>query len=153
MIKMKKLTMSILLCLSSTILFSQIKRHKTTTTFSKITTSDRLTYVITDSVNVKNGKGEIIKVFTTLAVGKDIWDKATLRWRESEYLDYVVNEIAENAKESATNQLSFEPLNNNHISYDNKTGLYTSNYRMMARNGFGNLVETTVFAFCKTRPW
>ena len=153
---MKKIILLALcgLSLLSSSVDAQVKKVTPTQTFTK-QKMDTL-YVFKDDIAIKNGKGDkVIKRFT-LAVPVDVWDRLIKsdsnftstneskvgKIMDKHYMYLIVNIISIHAHYQCKNTLSFEPLNDNFIAWSGNT--FLCNYKCMARNGYGNLIETTI---------
>ena len=149
------------LSLVSNVSYSQVKSKsvsKSVQEFSK-KKMDTL-YVFTDNIIVSNGKGDKVKKKFTLFVPISVWEyqikndtnftgckESKLSNRslvEKHYMDFIVNVISIHAKYMCKNSLSFEPLNDNTVIWlEDK---FISSYKCMARNGYGNMVETSIMS-------
>jgi hypothetical protein len=114
---------------------------KTASSFKKTLANDS-TYYLSDIVNVKNGKDEYVKVQFSSSVPKNIWDRLVVEnnSNDKEYFSLVAGMLALEAQFSLKNQLSFEPFNKQFFIYYKNA--FACTFKMMGRNGYGNLVET-----------
>ncbi len=112
--------------------------------FKKKLESDSL-YTITGSVMVKNGHDEKMKVVFTASVLKVKWDEIKKNKNYSDYdvFNLVASMLNSDAKYKLKNKESFVPLPTQFFMWNSDRNSFISNYKMMGRNGFGNLSETT----------
>jgi hypothetical protein len=76
-------------------------------------------------------------------IDKAAWDEQIRKHDlESDYFELLVNFLSIKARYTLTNDLSFEPFKKQIVTYSN--GDLICNYKMTGRNGFGNMVETSV---------
>ena len=130
---MKKI-LFIALLFSSSVAFSQLPK----------TIKDSL-YIFTDiPVNIENGHGDKVKVLFSGKVDKNIWTGLVQKNNNSEKVafDYIAWILSLRAQSSLKNELSFEPLKKQLFFNDHEN--FICDYKMMGRNGYGNLQETSV---------
>lgn len=102
-------------------------------------------YSLIGSVMLENGHKEKIKVLFESTVSINKWDVLK---KEKKYSDYDLFSLAamiltSNAKYKLKNTESFSPLPKQFFMLSKDSDEFISNFKMMGRNGFGNLTETT----------
>lgn len=104
---------------------------------------DDSTYGISDSVTINNGKDEEVRVFFMASVSKTFWDNLIKEkgGTESSYFSLIANFLSIKAQYALKNPLSFEPFRKQFFMTSNNE--FICDYKMMGRNGFGNLGETS----------
>lgn len=117
---------------------------------------DSLYYNLVGSVFITDGHDKKVKVYFEGYVPVVNWneifknasskgyDKADINLFES-----VTTLISYDAKWKLKNQESFVPLPKQFFMWDDESKSFLSNYKMMGRNGFGNLTEITAIAAFK----
>jgi hypothetical protein len=102
-------------------------------------------YNFKGTVMIKNGHGEKVKVFFTGSVDKNKWEELKKSKNYSDYdaFNLVASILSVNAQYKLKNTQSFSPLSDQFFMWSNDTNSFISNYKMMGRNGFGNLTEST----------
>ena len=115
---------------------------KETTTFKTDPRSDG-NYHLSDIVKIENGEGENVDVVFTASVPFEIWDSVSKRFSHSgkKYFSFISNLLSIQARHTLKNNLSFEPFSKQFFSFID--GRFVCDYKMMGRNGYGNLVETS----------
>jgi len=113
-------------------------------------------YSLSGSVFISNGHDEKVKVYFEGYVPVVNWnetfkmafskgyDKAEINLFES-----VTYLISVDAKFKLKNKESFVPLPKQFFIWDDESKSFLSNYKMMGRNGFGNLIEMTAISLFK----
>ena len=134
---MKKLILSTIIIASTSSLFAQV--------FKK-TTYSATEYAIMDSVKITTGHGDTVNSFVVCVVPMKIWDDAVKakEMSDEKYLSHAVNMVAIAAQFTLKTPASFEARRNQFISWMDKKG-FTSAFKMMGRNGYGNMTETVAF--------
>jgi hypothetical protein len=123
------------------------KAVATSKTFKKQLSEDKQSYLLSDVVKIENGKGDNIPVTVTATIDKATWDTVVKkRVLESDYFELIVNMLAIKAQFTLENTLSFEPFKKQSMKYID--GAFVCNFKMMGRNGFGNMVETSTVVKC-----
>ena len=102
-------------------------------------------YNITGSVMIKNGHDEKVKVLFKGSVSKDKWNELTTVKKYSDYeaFDLVTSILSLNAQYKLKNKESFSPLPSQFFMWSSDNNAFICNFKMMGRNGYGNLIETT----------
>lgn len=114
--------------------------------FTKTLSKDQKEYYISDTVTVENGKDEKVKKFFSLSVDTSVWTNFVKKHEgEQSAFDFIANMLTINVKYKLKNRLSFEPIDGNFITWYDKDNSYITNYKLMARNGYGNLTEGEIF--------
>jgi len=92
-------------------------------------------------VKIENGHGEKIAVLFSGKVDKYIWTDLVKKNNnsEKEAFDYIAWILSLRAQSSLKNELSFEPLKKQFFFNDREN--FICDYKMMGRNGYGNLIE------------
>ncbi len=113
--------------------------------FKKTIMSGDSLYSISGTVMIKNGHDEKVKVLFTAAVSKDKWNELTSTKKYSDYeaFDLVASILALDAKYKLKNVESFVPLPSQFFTWSSDNNTFICNFKMMGRNGYGNLSETT----------
>jgi len=113
--------------------------------FKKIVLTGDSLYSITGSVMIKNGHDEKVKVLFKGSVSKDKWNELTSTKKYSDYeaFDLVTSILALNAQYKLKNTESFNPLPSQFFMWSSDNNVFICNFKMMGRNGYGNLSETT----------
>lgn len=105
--------------------------------------SDSMTVYLSDTVEITNGKEEKIKVYFTGAVLPKVWDHFLETKDEKDFFKLIVSILSIRAQYTLKNTLSFEPFKNEFFMWDDAKKSFTCSYKMMGRNGYGNLLETS----------
>lgn len=102
-------------------------------------------YVLEDSCKVLNGKLEYVTVFFKTLVPVKVWDELISKYdnKEKEFFSSIGVGLTIKAKYTLSNNLSFEPFRHQFVLYDKNSNTFNCDYKMMGRNGYGNMVETT----------
>ncbi len=118
---------------------------KKTTEFKKMDSEDSL-YMFSAYVMIENGHGELTKVLYKSSIIKKAWDDfiSNNNYSDIEAFELVTTMLALNAKYKLKNIESFVPLPNQFFIWSINHEAFVSNFKMMGRNGYGNLSETTV---------
>jgi hypothetical protein len=122
------------------------KAVATSKTFKKQLTEDKKSYLISDLVKIENGKEEDVPVTFTVTVDKAAWDQLIKDKLEPDYFELIASMLAIKAKFTLDNNLSFEPFKKQSMKYID--GVFTCDFKMMGRNGYGNMVETSTLVKC-----
>lgn len=136
-----------LFLICSTFLYSQskttAKKTATTTSYKKKLSENRGNYYLSNVVKIENGKSEKVAVTFEATVDKDVWDQAIEKRKamEADYFNLIAEMLSTQAKFELENKLSFEPFKKQTFTF--KDGSFVCNYKMMGRNGFGNMVESS----------
>jgi hypothetical protein len=107
------------------------------------TSVDNESYVFSAVVNISNGKGEDVPVAFNAIAPKQVWDNLK-KWNgnDSVYFSFIASQLSISAEFSLINHLSFEPFSKQFFGYSE--GRFICVYGLMGRNGYGNMIETTV---------
>lgn len=115
--------------------------------FTKKFSGDSVSYVISDSINIQNGKSEYVKVFFIGSVAKAKWRELLVKNKnEKEFFELIGGMLSLEAQYKLKNKLSFEPFKRQFFFWDEKSKKFICDYKLMGRNGYGNMVETSVLA-------
>ena len=102
-------------------------------------------WLITDSVTITDGYKESVKVYVIMGCPKDKWDqflKLNENTTDSSGLYLAISMLAIDAQYSLKNTASFVPMRKQIITWDEKQNGFSCWFKMMGRNGYGNLIET-----------
>ncbi|MGN6165389.1 MAG: hypothetical protein ACTHOF_12690 [Flavisolibacter sp.] len=117
--------------------------------FIKKESTDKESYILSGTVKIETGKGDNVDVFFNGIILKGLWDEFLKRHSsEYEFFSLVANMLSLEAKYTLKNNLSFEPMTRQFFMYQDNS--FICDYKMMGRNGYGNLVETS--ALVKYNP-
>ncbi len=121
------------------------KTSSQASTFSKRLSADSLDYFLSDMVAIKNGKEESVKVSFRASIPVEVWKDYVKRYhnKEKDLFLLISSILSLNAQYTLKNTLSFEPIKSQFFMYDKENKVFMSNFKMMGRNGYGNLVETS----------
>jgi hypothetical protein len=135
--------------------------------FKKTTTSDK--YIIIDSVKIKNGHNEYNTITVKGMFPQKIWDDYVIKQKtlqdslntkysknyittDSSVFTFLIQILSIKASGSGLKYPdSFIPLNEQFFSWYEKENSFMCNYKMMARNGYGNLTETSALVMYKIK--
>lgn len=132
------------------------------TNFKKTESTNGEKYFLEGVVSVENGHSESVDVTASASVKKEIWDSFVAKLRavqdssnrvnnknhivnDSTTFSFVLSMLTIKAKYTLKNSSSFVPLSKQFFTWYN--GEFTCSYKMMGRNGYGNLVETESLVF------
>jgi hypothetical protein len=117
-----------------------VQAQKVTTVPKKL---DDNIYIFLDvPQKIESGHGDTVKVFVSGKVSSYIWKDFIAQYKNNEKQAFseLVWILAYRAKSSLKNELSFTPLPKQFFIY--KAEGFICDFKMMARNGYGNMVET-----------
>lgn len=116
--------------------------------FKKTLSGDSL-YSLAGDVMIKNGHDEKVKVSFRASVLKDKWDEftKTKKYSDIDAFELVAALLALNAQYTLKNTDSFVPLPSQFFMWSSDNNSFMANFKMMGRNGYGNLTETSTLAF------
>lgn len=134
------------------------------TAFTKKESSDGTRYLFDAILSVENGHGEPTNVTVSASIDKEVWVNFVTKEKASQdslnkvyNKNYVVNDstvftfifemLSIKARGVLKNSASFVPLNKQFFTWYDKEKAFMSNYKMMGRNGYGNLIETQELVF------
>jgi len=117
-------------------------------------------YSISDSINIKDGHGEIVKVFFQGVFPKLIWDNYVQDRKykqdslnkaysvnyvttDSTVFSFLAQMLALKASFVLKNKESFVPFKSQFFLWYERESKFMTDFKMMGRNGYGNLVETS----------
>lgn len=116
---------------------------KAESTFTKKINDNKESYMLSGVVMIKNGKEEKVPVTFSGSVPVQSWDNLAKTWKdgEADFFSFVCKMLSLEAQYKLKNNLSFEPFPKQFfLYYDNS---FKSSYKMIGRNGYGNLIETS----------
>jgi len=133
-------------------LFPSISAQKTTHKISGIIEKklDDNIYKFKDiPVEIENGHGEDIEVLFSARISMYVWKDFVSKNGNNEKKAFllVASMLSLQAKLSLENVLSFEPLKKQFFTINDQG--FICAFRMMGRNGYGNLVETSALVTYK----
>lgn len=154
---MRKLLLISVLCITQIVYAQTTKKEVTSKTtvktanpkapadFKRTLLPGDSIYNFKGSVMIKDGHGEKVKVLFSGSVDKNKWEELKKAKNYSDYdaFNLVASILSVNAQYKLKNSQSFSPLSNQFFMWSNDTNSFISNYKMMGRNGFGNLTEST----------
>jgi hypothetical protein len=125
-----------------------VTSSKNVSAFKKITSVDSL-YSLSGDVMIKNGHDEKVKVSFRASVLKDKWNEftKTKKYSDIDAFELVAAMLSMNAQYTLKNTDSFVPLPSQFFMWSNDNNSFMANFKMMGRNGYGNLTETSTLAF------
>ena len=145
---MKKISLLLLMIVFSSIVLSQ--------SFSKKPFKDN-EYIISDTIRIKSGHDELVSVsfvgIFTQKVSNDYVDSQKSIQDSLNINDIVtdstvftmINEIiSSKAQYQLKNHISFVPLKAQFFFWYEREDKFVCDYKMMGRNGYGNLTEVSV---------
>jgi hypothetical protein len=100
-------------------------------------------------VMIENGHGEKVQVFFSATISTYVWKTLVLKNGndENKTFSLMASDISLKAQNSLKNTLSFEPLKKQFFFMSNnrnfESAYMKSVYKMMGRNDYGNLSETS----------
>lgn len=112
--------------------------------FKKTLSGDTL-YSFSGLVMIKDGHGEKVKVSFKASVLKDKWDEftKTKKYSDIDAFELVAAMLALDAQYTLKNSDSFVPLPNQFFMWSSENNTFIAKFKMMGRNGYGNLTETS----------
>lgn len=124
---------------------TKLAKPKAPSDFKKTLIKGDIIYSLIGSVMIKNGHDEKVKVSFIGSVSKDRWNELTTAKKYTDYeaFDLITSILALNAKYKLKNKESFIPLPSQFFMWSSDNNVFICNFKMMGRNGYGNLSETT----------
>ena len=123
--------------------------------FNKKKATDNISYLFTAKIDIKNGKEEKVKVNFRATISIAAWKDYVKRYTDNNEKDlfYLITALLSmKAQYTLNNTLSFEPIKNQFFFYDEEKKVFICKYKMMGRNGYGNMVETSEFVEYDVEP-
>lgn len=134
---MKKIILAFSLMMATLVSNAQFSKTKSTT--------DSNSVIIKSVVELKNGHEEKVLVNVTGSMSAVVWGNFVQgrKISDSAAFDFVVKMLSIQAQYSLKNSDSYEPMKNQFIMWYEKDQTFMSNFKMMGRNGYGNMTETS----------
>jgi hypothetical protein len=114
--------------------------------FKKEVSYDTTKYHVSDSVWIHDGRGESVRIFAEGNIPKTAWDSSVINYKK-DYLLFsaIIYSFHLSVSTSVVNKDSYIPYKNQTISWIESGGrrIFASLFKFSARNGYGNLIESS----------
>ncbi len=146
---MYKFLLSLILLITSVCINAQSKQKQDPDClcyFKKEISYDTSKYHVSDSVWISNGRGENIRIFAEGNISKTAWDSSVVNYKK-DYLLFgaIIYSFHLDVSRAVVNKDSYIPYNKQTISWIESNGqkIFASLFKFSARNGYGNLIESS----------
>lgn len=135
-------------CFAQTVKTSspKAKKNKNVSGFTK-RASDSV-YYISGTVLIEDGHDEKVQVYFSSSVDQKGWDDYTKtnKYSDIDAFELITAMLALDAQYHLKNSSSFIPLKKQFFMLESGETTFRSVFKMMGRNGYGNLTETSVLS-------